>query len=100
IEALRDGREEDLREDEQLLTKFIRQIVNGTVDDETWDRMEARLGLRGVVEYAYFIAFLIMTIRLHQAIGVPELSPEEVNGLIDAFKSGSRKAPDASVRFV
>src|SRR5579875_2875300 len=39
IEALRYGREENLNEDEQLLVRYIRQVVSGTVDDATFAAM-------------------------------------------------------------
>ena len=44
IEAIRYGHEEDLTEDEQLLARYIRQLVSGTVDDETFAAMSARMG--------------------------------------------------------
>ena len=36
VEALRYGHEEDLNDDERLLVGYIRQVVTGTVDDETF----------------------------------------------------------------
>ena len=51
IDALRAGDDDALTDDERLLATYIRQVVGGTVDDETWDAMELRLGTRGLVEY-------------------------------------------------
>jgi hypothetical protein len=99
IEALRAGRDEELTEDELLLATYIRQVVTGTVDDATFDRMEARLGRRGVVEYTIFIAFLQLTIRLFQAFGMPDLADDEIDALVREFREGTRVPPDPSLRF-
>jgi alkylhydroperoxidase family enzyme len=99
IEALRAGRDEDLTDDERLLATFIRQVVTGTVTDDTYQAIETRLGSRGAVEYTIFIAFLQMTIRLFQALGMPELPDDEIELMIQEFKDGTRALPDASVRF-
>jgi hypothetical protein len=99
IEALRDGREEELTDDERLLATYIRQVVTGTVQDETFAAIEQRLGTRGAVEYTVFVAFLMCTIRLFQAFGVPAPSDEEVAEMIRGFRDGTREVPDASVRF-
>jgi hypothetical protein len=99
IQALRAGRDEDLTEDERLLATFIRQVVTGAVDDETYEAIEGRLGKRGAVEYTIFVAFLQMTIRLFQAFGMPALSEEEIETMLQEFREGSRALPDASLRF-
>jgi hypothetical protein len=98
IEALRGGREGELTDDERLLARYIRAVCNGEVTDELYDEIEERLGKRGAVEYTIFIAFLQMTIRLHQAFGAPELSDDEVEAILAEFKSGQRELPDISVR--
>jgi hypothetical protein len=89
IEALRDGREEDLSEDERLLTEYIRQVINGRVTTESYDRIEARLGRRGAVEYTYFIAYLLMVIRLHMAFGVPSPTREDIDVLLKGLRDGT-----------
>jgi hypothetical protein len=91
IIALREGREEDLTEDEQLLTRYIRQVLTGTVDDETWDRMFARLGHRGIVEYTTFILMFNMILRSFQAYKVPAPSDEEIEQHIRELKDGTRQ---------
>jgi hypothetical protein len=93
IEAIMDRREVDLTEDEQLLAAFIRQVVSGAVEDETYDRIEARLGKRGAIEYTIFILYLQLTIRLAQAFGLPEPTEEEVRELVREFREGKREMP-------
>jgi hypothetical protein len=98
IEALRARDEDALTEDEQLLARYVRAVCTGGMTDELYDTMEQRLGKRGAVEYTIFIAFLQMTIRLHQAFGAPELSDEAIETMLAEFKSGARELPDISVR--
>jgi hypothetical protein len=98
IEALRCGREDELTEEEQFLARYIRAVCNGAIDDELYARMEERLGRRGAAEYTIFIAFLQMTIRLHQAFGVPEMSDAEIETMLGEFRSGAREMPDITVR--
>lgn len=99
IDALRSGREDDLDEEERLLADHIRRVVDGTVTDESYARLEAHMGRRGALEYTIFIGFLMMTIRLNQALGVPDPPDEEVDRIVDEFRSGTRQLPDPSVRF-
>ena len=82
IEALRHGREEALNDDERLLAKYIRQVVTGTVDDETYALMHKRLGTRGVVEYTGFILWLQWIMRMMEALNTGTLREEEVDTLI------------------
>jgi hypothetical protein len=89
IEALLRGHEEDLNDDEQLLALYIRQVVSGTVDDETYKRIEARLGLRGLVEYTGFILWLQWIIRMMQALGTHTISDEQVDSIIAELKNGT-----------
>jgi hypothetical protein len=95
IAALWEGREEDLTDDEKLLTRFIRAYGNGTIDDETWAAMNTRLGARGVVEYVLFIGHLTIVLRLHQALGVlgAPTTREEVDELIRGLRDGSIPVP-------
>jgi hypothetical protein len=98
IEALRAGAEDALTDDERFLATYIRGVCTGAVTDELYAQMEERLGRRGTVEYTIFIAFLQMTIRLHQAFGAPELSDEEVVTMLSEFRDGTRELPDIAVR--
>lgn len=82
IEALRKSRPQDLNEDEQLLDRYIRQVVNGKVDNETYGRMQARLGVRGLVEYTGFILWLQWIMRMMEALNTGTLTDEEVDDLV------------------
>jgi hypothetical protein len=100
IVALREGREDDLTEDEQLLTAYIRQAVSGTVEQETWDRMFARLGHKGLVEYTAFIMLFNMILRMFQAFDVPAPSDEAIAQHIRELQDGARSPdPDYAARF-
>jgi hypothetical protein len=90
IEALRDGREQDLTDDERFLTAYIRQVISGSVTDQSWQRMVDRLGQRGAIEYTYFIAYLQLVIRLHMAFGAPSPSREEIDEILQGFRDGTR----------
>jgi alkylhydroperoxidase family enzyme len=82
IEALRHGRIDELNEDEKLLNAYIRQVVNGRVDSETYGRMDQRLGTRGLVEYTGFILWLQWIMRMMEALDTGTLSEEGVDSLI------------------
>jgi hypothetical protein len=97
IEAIRDGREADLTEDERLLVDFVRGVAGGTLTDKTFEAMEQRLGRRGVVEYTMFTAFVQLVIRLYQAFDIPGPGPAEVRSLVDGIKDGSVSLPDYRV---
>lgn len=94
VEALHYGREEELNEDEQLLARYIRQLVSGTVDDATFASMQQRLGDRGLVEYSGFVLWLQWIIRMMQMIGVNDPSDAEVETIIEGLKEGSIEIPD------
>lgn len=98
IEALRYHHEEDLNDDERLLAKWIRQVVNGQVDDETFAAMEQRLGTRGLVEYTGFVLWLQWTMRMMQALGTENPSDEEIDRIIDELRSGSDRGQDFATR--
>jgi hypothetical protein len=94
VEALRDGRDEDLTEDERLLATYIRQVVSGTLSEETFAAMVDRLGARGVTEYTIFILLLQLIIRMMQAIGHSEPSDAEIGAMIQGFKDGTIPMPN------
>jgi hypothetical protein len=98
IEALRQGREEELTADERQLVDYIRAVAKGTVTDEQYEAIEQRFGQRGAAEYTIFIGFLMMTIRLHQAFGTPELPNEEIDAMLQGFRDGTRALDDYRAR--
>jgi hypothetical protein len=100
IEALRYGHEEDLNEDEQLLARWIRQVVNGRVDDATYGAIEERLGTRGLVEYTGFILWLQWIMRMMQALGTEDPGEEEIDAIVAELRSGSDRGQDFADRLV
>lgn len=94
IDALRAGDDTALTEDERLLATYIRQVVDGTVDDATFDALQERLGTRGLVEYTFFITVLQMTMRMYQAFGCEDPSDADIDRLLEEFRSGDAELPD------
>jgi hypothetical protein len=91
IEALRKGRDEDLTDDERVIVEFTRQVVDGTVTDESWNAIEKRMGTRGAVEFTIFITILMATLRQYQAFGLTDVSDEEVDAILREHREGKRK---------
>jgi len=98
IEALRTGREAGLTDGERQIAEFARQVASGTVTDASYAAMTERLGRRGALEFTIFCGFLLMTIRLWQAVGVPEPSDEEMDELFRGLRDGSVPVPDPAAR--
>jgi alkylhydroperoxidase family enzyme len=98
IVAIRAGRDQDLTEDELLLVTYIRQVATGSVRDQTYDAMEQRLGVRGLVEYTILITGLLMTMRQMQAFNVPQPSDTEVEAMIDQYRDEGVRPPDFNER--
>jgi hypothetical protein len=98
IEALWDGREDDLTPREQLLAAHVRAVVAGRVDDERFERLVAELGQRTAIEYTAFITFLLMTMRLWQALGVPDPPRAEIDELLASYRAGTGPVLDPGAR--
>src|SRR5260370_41028245 len=94
IEALQAGRDEDLTPEEREFATYVRQVADLAVTDEMWDRMERRLGERGVVELTIFIALLNLILTLQAALNLPEMSDDEVKQVIREFREGKRPIPE------
>jgi hypothetical protein len=94
IEALRDGRENDLTEREQLLTAFIREVATRSVTDETWDAVEQEMGTRAAVEVTIFACYFQFLVHLFMAFGGPITPREAIDDLITDIKEGRRELPD------
>ena len=89
LEALRDGRENDLTEDERQQVEFIRAVRDGRVTDEIWSRMVERLGTeRGAVEYAFFVCLVLLNHLFAAAMGVPGMTPRELDAMFESFRAG------------
>jgi hypothetical protein len=96
ITAILNGREENLTADELALATFIKELVRGRVTDESFSRMETRFGRRGLVEYMAFVCWLLFSMRLMQALGVPGPGAEEIAALVDGYMSGEALASPTS----
>jgi hypothetical protein len=89
IEALRDGRVDELDDDTRFVVGFIREVASGTLTDESWDRMEARLGTeRGVIDFAILICILQLHLRMHQVLKVPAIPAEEYDAMLAELRKG------------
>lgn len=98
IEALRYGREENLTDDERLVALYIRQVVEGTVTDETYDAMERRLGSRGLMEYTAMVLWMQWTIRMEQWVQFPAPTDSQLDALIDDLRGGKVTGADYTSR--
>jgi hypothetical protein len=98
IAALREGRNDDLTDDERELASYIRHFVHGTVAPDAYRRLEARIGVRGAVELTAFVGHLLMTIRVMQAIGIPANTDAEVDELLQGILDGTVEIPDPRAR--
>jgi hypothetical protein len=98
IDALISGNEELLTDDERALVVAAREFVAGTVSDESFAALTTRFGDRGAVEFNVLLGFLLMTIRLWQALGVPEPTEEEIAELFEGLRSGAIPLPDPAAR--
>ena len=98
IEALRTGREERLTENERQLVDHARRVAAGEVTDESSSSIRERFGERGAIELTIFCGFLLMTLRLWQALGVPDMESGEVDALIRGLTDGTIPVPSAGAR--
>lgn len=91
MEALADGREAELNDDERQQVEFIRAVRDGEMTDDIWQRMRQRLGTeRGAIDYAALVLLLQFHLRFAWALGVPQLPHDEWRRILDDFKTGRR----------
>lgn len=98
IDAIRAGREEELTPDERQIVDYAREVVRGEVTDASHAAMCERLGDRGALEFTIFIGFLLMVIRLWQALGVPDPTDEEIDELMRGLRDGTVDIPERNAR--
>jgi len=98
VRAVVDRREDDLSPSEAEIVRYARQVVSGTVSDDSYASVVERFGERGAVEFTALIGFLLMTIRLWQALGIPEPTSQAVEALLKDIESGSQVLPDPDAR--
>jgi len=90
LEAMADGREEDLTDDERQQIEFIRAVRDLKMTDDIWNRMVDRLGLRGAIEFAYFVCYLRFHQQMMWVFGMAAISLEDWRELLAQYKSGER----------
>jgi hypothetical protein len=98
IDAIRKEREGELTDDERQIVDHTRRVTTGTVTDESYAALVERLGRRGALEFTVFVGFLIMTVRLWQALGVPDPSDEEIDQLFRGLVDGTVDVPSPDAR--
>jgi alkylhydroperoxidase/carboxymuconolactone decarboxylase family protein YurZ len=98
IEAVRKRREEELTDEERQIVDFSREVINGAVTDDSYAALVERLGGRGALEFTVFVGFLLMTVRLWQALGVPDPTDEEIDELFRRLLDGSMPIPSPDAR--
>lgn len=86
VEALWDGRDDDLLPAERQLVDYIRAVVGATVTDEMYGGIVNRFGVRGATEYTIAISYLAMANMLMQAFGAPSKRKETEDG-IERFRT-------------
>jgi hypothetical protein len=92
--ALRHNRLDALTDDERLCVDFILATSRGTMTDDLWQRMLERMGSeRGAVEFTFFILFLQLHIRLHQALDIPQFSEAQMDELLARLVDGTEPLP-------
>jgi hypothetical protein len=86
LAAIRDAREGDLTDDERRQVEFVRAVRDGKVTDEIWASMAERLGSeRGAIEYAFFVCLVLFHHLFAWALGVPDMTRDELDGMFRSF---------------
>jgi 4-carboxymuconolactone decarboxylase len=98
IDALLERDDSGLVDDELALVRYAREFIAGAVTDASYAELRDRFGDRGAVEFTVLVGFMLVTIRLWQALGVPEPSAEEVASLLEAVRTGAIPLPDPEAR--
>lgn len=82
IRALVDGDDGALHTEERELAAFVRAVLAGSVDDDGWSRMQARLGPRRTIETASYALLDFFVCRLEAALGLQDATREELDLLL------------------
>jgi alkylhydroperoxidase family enzyme len=98
VEALLRRDPEGLDAYERQLVDYASQVATGSVTDESYAAICDRFGARGAVEFTVLIGFLLMTIRLWQALGVSEPSDDDILSLLEAIERGEVELPPPTAR--
>jgi hypothetical protein len=90
IEAMAEGREDELTEDERFQVEFIRAVLDGRMTDDLWARALERQGsVRGVVEFAFFACRQFMMHRMMWAFGCAAIDRDEWFELLRGYREGT-----------
>jgi hypothetical protein len=101
IEALADGREQELTAEERQVIAFIRAVRDGGVTDELWTAMRERWGTeRGVIDFVSHVLLLVWHHRFCWAVGAPEMTREAWWKMIGEFKDGTRDVEELRARWL
>jgi hypothetical protein len=98
IDAIRSGEESALTAEEAQIAAYARMVLRGEVSDQAYAGIEALMGRRGAVDFTVFIGFLICTIRLWQALGVPDVPDAEIEQMLRGFREGTTELFDPAAR--
>jgi len=91
IEALWGDDLDALTADERQYVSFARQVIAGSVDDESWAREVELVGSeRGVMELTILYLYLAMLVRAGQVFGLePDLDAGQLRELLDGLRAGT-----------
>jgi hypothetical protein len=99
MEAVAEGREGDLTDDERQLIAFIRAVRDGGVTDGMWYGMKERFGTdRGVIDFLSHVLLLVWHHRFDWALGSAEMTREAWWQMIREFKDGTRNVDELRAR--
>lgn len=98
VDALRNGREDELDAGERQIVDYARAVARGEVTDERFAALSERLGSRGALEFTVLCGFLVCTFRLWMALGVADPSNAEVDALLQSYRDGSAAPVDPAAR--
>jgi hypothetical protein len=90
IQALRNHHDDALLPRERELAGFVRAVLEGSVDDRGWARMQDRLGARRTIETASYALLDFFVCRLEAAFGLQDATEQELDALL---KESERSAP-------
>jgi hypothetical protein len=90
LEALVEGDDDRLTEDERRQARYIRAVIHGQVTDELWNGLVDALGsVRGAIEYTMFVGLVLGLERMAQALGVAAHTRDDVRQQIEDLRPGT-----------
>jgi hypothetical protein len=94
IAAVREHRWDDLFPEERQVADYAREVLTGTVSDESFDGVCQFFGERGAVEFTAFVCWLMMTRRIMGALGFVDPEDDELDARIKGFVDGTAEIPN------